>query len=66
MPATIRTYLAAVWHAQIMRGHPEPRESSSLPRLRLVQNGVRRERASYGKQSRQGAVREGVRVASRE
>ena len=26
-------------------GHPEPRESSSLPRLRLVQSGVRREHA---------------------
>ena len=47
-PATIRKYLAAVRHAQIMRGHPEPQESSSLPRLRLVQNGVRRERASSG------------------
>ena len=28
-----------------MRGHPEPRESSSLPRLRLVQSGGRREHA---------------------
>lgn len=44
-PSTIKTYLAAVRHAQIMREHPEPRETSSLPRLRLVQNGVRRERA---------------------
>ena len=26
-------------------GHPEPRESSSLPHLRLVQSGVRREHA---------------------
>ena len=32
-PSTIRTYLAAVRHAQIMKGLPEPRESSSLPRL---------------------------------
>ena len=47
-PATIRTYLVALCHTQIMRGHPEPRESSSLPRLRLVQNGVRRERAHLG------------------
>jgi len=47
-PATIRTYLAAVRHAQIIRGWPEPRESSSLPRLRLVQNGIRRERAARG------------------
>lgn len=44
-PATIKTYLAAVRHAQIIQGHPEPRESSALPRLRLVQNGIRRERA---------------------
>ena len=37
--------LSAIRHAQIMWGHPEPRESSSLPRLRLVQSGVRREHA---------------------
>jgi len=47
-PTTIRTYLAAVRHAQIMRGFPEPRQSSSLPRLHLVQCGVRRERGQYG------------------
>ena len=46
--ATIRTYLATVRHAQVVRGHPEPRQLSSLPRLRLVQNGVRRERAVSG------------------
>ena len=44
-PATIKTYLAAVRHAQIIKGHPEPREASTLPRLRLVQQGVRRDRA---------------------
>lgn len=44
-PATIKIYLAAVRHAQIVRGHPEPRGSSTLPRLRLIQNGIRRERA---------------------
>ena len=47
-PASIKTYLAAVRHAQIVQGHPEPRQSSSLPRLRLVQNGIQRERASSG------------------
>ena len=47
-PATINTYLAAVRHAQIIRGHPEPRQASSFPRLRLIQNGVRRERARAG------------------
>ena len=31
-----------------MRGFPEPRQSSSLPRLHLVQCGVRRERGQYG------------------
>ena len=44
-PAAIKIYLAAVRHAQIMRGHPEPRETSFLPCLRLLQNGVRSERA---------------------
>ena len=45
-PATIKTYLAAVRHAQIVRGLPEIRQGA-LPRLQLVQTGVRRERA-YG------------------
>ena len=52
-PATIRTYLAAVRHAQIMHGLPEPRGSSSLPRLRLVQSGVSRERANSGPASQE-------------
>ena len=47
-PSTIRTYLAAVRHAQIMEGLPEPRELSTLPRLRLVQSGIRRDRAETG------------------
>ena len=47
-PATISTYLAAVRHAQVVRGLPEPRQSSSLPRLRLLQSGVRRERVQSG------------------
>ena len=47
-PTTIRTYLPAVRHAQIMRGFPEPRQFPSLPRLRLVQSGVRRERGQNG------------------
>lgn len=47
-PATIKTYLAAVRHAQVVRGYPEPRESSTLPRLRLIQSGIRRERARIG------------------
>ena len=47
-PATIRTYLAAVRHAQVVRGLPEPREQSTLPCLRLMQGGVRRNRAQRG------------------
>ena len=47
-PSTIRTYLASVRHAQIVRGLPEPREHSGLPRLRLVQAGVQRARAEQG------------------
>ena len=39
-PSNVRTYLAAVRHAQVVRGHSGPRELSSLPRLRLVQNGA--------------------------
>ena len=47
-PATIKIYLAAVRHAQVVRGLPEPRESSTLPRLRLIQRGIRRDRARAG------------------
>lgn len=46
-PATIKTYLAAVRHAQIVRGLPEPRAAAS-PRLRLIERGIRRERARIG------------------
>ena len=47
-PSTIRTYLASVRHAQIVRGLPEPQEHSNLPRLRLVQAGVQRAQAEQG------------------
>ena len=47
-PSTIRTYLPSVRHAQIVRGLPEPREHSGLPRLRLVQAGLQRARAEQG------------------
>ena len=46
-PGTIRTYLAAVRHEQIVRGLPEVRQNE-LPRLQLVKAGVRRERALQG------------------
>ena len=39
-PRTIKTYLAAIRHMQITLGLPEPREFSSLPRLRLIQTGI--------------------------
>ena len=41
-PQTIKTYLAAIRYMQITLGLPEPREFSSLPRLRLVQAGIKR------------------------
>ena len=44
-PATIKTYLAAVRHAQIIQGHQVLRDSSALPRLSLIQKGICRERA---------------------
>lgn len=47
-PATIRTYLAAVWYAQVVRGFPEPCRHFTLPRLHLVQDGACRVRAQQG------------------
>ena len=41
-PQTIKTYLAGIRHMQITLGLPEPKEFSSLPRLRLVQSGIKR------------------------
>ena len=41
-PQTIKTYLSAIRFMQITLGLPEPREFSSLPRLRLVQAGIQR------------------------
>lgn len=46
-PATIKTYLAAVRHAQITRGLPEIRQGT-LPRLQLIRTGISRERARQG------------------
>ena len=47
-PATLKTYLAGIRHAQIMRGLPEPRQAGTMPRLKLVQSGVARVRARQG------------------
>ena len=42
---TIKTYLAAVRHAQITRGLPKPKRNESMPKLKVVENGVRKIRA---------------------
>ena len=47
-PQTIKTYLAGIRPTQILLGLPEPREFSSLLRLRLVQSGIQR---SYSQKS---------------
>ena len=41
-PQTIKTYLAGIRFTQITLGLPEPKEFSSLPRLRMVQAGIKR------------------------
>ncbi len=41
-PASIRLYLSAVRHTQVLMGYPEPRAESTLPRLKLVLNGIAR------------------------
>ena len=41
-PSTIKCYLAGIHHSQITLGFLEPRQFSSLPRLRLVQMGIQR------------------------
>lgn len=40
-PQTIKTYLAGIRHMLITLGLPEPKAYSSLPRLRLVQAGIK-------------------------
>ena len=44
-PQTIKTYLAALRHTQVVLGLPEPSQLSSLPRLKLVQAGIQRAHA---------------------
>ena len=39
---TVKTYLAAICNLQISLGFPDPRDTSSLPRLKLVLMGIRR------------------------
>ena len=42
---TIKTYLAAVRHQQIAKGLPEPKQLTSMPKLKVVENCVRKKRA---------------------
>ena len=51
-PSSIKVYLAAVRHAQVLMGMPEPRALSSLPRLKLVLNGIARSRVTSGAQQK--------------
>ena len=44
-PGTIKVYMAGIRHMQVTLGLPEPKEFSSLPRLRLVQEGIKRTHA---------------------
>lgn len=39
---TVKTYLAAIRNLQISLGFPDPRDTSSLPHLKLVLMGIRR------------------------
>ena len=41
-PRTIKVYLAGIRHMQISIGLPDPKEFSSMPRLKLVQSGIQR------------------------
>ena len=43
-PQSIKSYLAAIRHTQIEAGLPEPKSLSSCPRLKLILNGVARQR----------------------
>ena len=45
---SVKTYLAAVRNLQLTLGLPDPRDSSSLPRLRLLLTGIRRVQTESG------------------
>ena len=49
---SIKTYIAALRHVQIAMGLPDPRDTSSLPRLRLVLTGIKRSQAEAGRPPR--------------
>lgn len=47
-PATSKSYLVGVPHTQIMRGLPEPKQTGSMARQKLVQAGVAWDRLNHG------------------
>ena len=51
-PSSIKVYLAALRHMQVLLGLPEPRAASSLPRLKLVLNGIARSKTGIGSPQR--------------
>ena len=51
-PQTIKSYLSAIRSMQISLGLPDPRDNSSLPRLRRVLAGIQRVRSEKGVVSR--------------
>lgn len=56
-PQTIKTYLAGIRHTQIRLGLPEPKEFSSLSRLKLIQAGITRVHALAPPSQRQTRIR---------
>ena len=44
---SIKSYLAAICHTQIEAGLPEPKSLSSCPQLKLILNGVARQRMGH-------------------
>ena len=49
---SIKTYISALRYLQITMGLPDPCDTSSLPRLRLVLTGIKRSQAEAGKQAK--------------
>ena len=41
-PRTIKVYLSGIRHMQMVIGLPDPKEFTSMPRLRMVQSGIQR------------------------
>ena len=41
-PQTIKVYLAGIRHMKISIGLPDPKEFTSMPRLRMAQSGIQR------------------------